>query len=408
MFFGEYLTKLFEYINDLNVEYNSLSYEKQKELTILGRIKFYNWKFEAVMMLSMGIIYLIYYFGTRINLSKANKLFSDLNKFFLQDLQFAKSGFSSRTKGNINYISEKKNTWFTTFATGRSCIESVTVKVHLLSRFNPFSMIMEYFLSLFFFQFIQHSENEYIEITIKPNGKYATDKVGILYGNKDDILNKFRFIASIVNKTGMNEFRESNYFLSLTHTSENKDLPIEYVFMSESNQLSQFFLHYTKSDFFSLLAQCSPFLHFISFTDLPSKKPLTDKSWEAGQQPRCVIKCSMITSDEQIALLKKLISSMVCIFDTVTKEVVNNNLKIFITNDLLKKSLQFRKEELANINKVMKQVERDIAIEKKQEQEKNKKRDLKLNLKNAEKDKLEMKMKEKRDRRMKNKQRLRM
>ena len=126
-------------------------------------------------------------------------------------------------------------------------------------------------------------------------------------GNAEETLNKLKFITSIVNKTSMNKCRNDNYFLSLTHTAESDKLPLQYVFMSENNQLNGFIPHYANANFNELLVQCSDFLQFISFTDLPDEKPITDKLWQSTQMPRCVIPVSYTHLDVYKRQVKRML-----------------------------------------------------------------------------------------------------
>ncbi|KAL2710262.1 hypothetical protein KLU848_1057 [Kluyveromyces marxianus] len=401
------IAKGIDYVNDLNKGFFQLSFEEQQELGIWGRIKYYNWNFEFAMLGIMVILFLISYYGKTLNNKYADKIFVTLNKFLLTELSFAKVGFSASGK-KLPYVEEQNNTWFTTFATGRSTIESVIIKAHLKPRHNPLALMTQVALANTFPSLVESDVNEFISVTITPNGQFVATEDAKVSPNAAETLSKFKFITSVVNKSVMTKARDSNYFLSLTHTSESDAVPLEYVFMSESNKLNGFIPHYTDSEFGELLTKCSKFLQFIAFTDLPEEKPITDKLWDANQSPRCIIKTALITSDKDIELLKELISKVVEIFDTVTKEIQTKSTNTFVTADILKKSIQLRKEELAKIIKVMKQVEREMIQEKKLEEEKQKRKNLRNQHSEKELDKIEQKKREKRERRMKNKQKVKM
>lgn len=408
MSFLQPIVKVLDSINSLNAPYFALSLEEQRALSFVERVKMYNWSFEIVVVALMLVMYAFYAIGSKGNVGRANKLFIPLSECFQDDLKFARVGFSTKDGDKKKFVSEQNNTWFTTFATGRSAIESITARSHMYARYNPLAMLMERLLATFIPSLVDRDLEEFVQITIKPNGVHVTSESAMAPGNAEETLNKLKFITSIVNKTSMNKCRNDNYFLSLTHTAESDKLPLQYVFMSENNQLNGFIPHYANANFNELLVQCSDFLQFISFTDLPDEKPITDKLWQSTQMPRCVIQCKLSTNGKNVELLKKLIASLVEIYDEVTKELVNNSPSTFITTDLLKKSTNLRNQELNKIIKVMKQVEREMALEKKQEQEKLKRRELRDKLSGEEQDKLDKKMKEKRERRLRNKQKLRM
>lgn len=401
------LAQAIDYVNGLNKDYSTLSLDQQKDLGFLGRIKAYNWSFELVVVGIMFALFVIAYSGKSMNNKYADKIFGTLNDFLLTKLFFAKVGFNADGK-KMMYVEEQNNTWFTSFATGRSTIESVIIKAHLQARHNPLAVLTQKVLSYFFSSFIENDTEEFISVTVTPNGQFVASEEASLSSNVSETLSKFKFITSIVNKAVMTKARDSNYFLSLTHTSESEALPSEYVFMSESNKLNDFIPAYFGPTLNDLLSKSSKFLQFIAFTDLPEEKPITDKLWETNQLPRCVIYLNLITSDNDLELLQQIIVKIVEIYDTFTKDIQSKSPNALVTNEILKKGVQLRKDELNKIIKVMKQVEREMALEKKQEEEKQKRKDLRNKLTDEELDKLDQKKKEKRERRLRNKQKMRM
>ncbi|CCE90067.1 uncharacterized protein TDEL_0A07350 [Torulaspora delbrueckii] len=393
-------------VTALNAKYLALTFEEQKNMTFVERLRFYNWTFEIFALAMLVLVFVAYKYGVIVNENRAKKLFGSLNSFLQDDLQFARVGFSKGDGSKVPYIEEGQKTWYTTFATGRSAIASLSVRVHMFSRSNPVAMLMESLVNLMFPSSMTVKDvSEYCEVVIKPNGTFVSSETAKPNNDAKDVVNKFKFITSIVNKSSMNELRRENYYLSLTHTSESDKLPVEYVFMSELNQLNGFTLHYADAGFNELLKRAGNFLQSICFTDLPANKPLTDKLWDATQKPRAVIRTKIPVSEQDLSLLKELVSAVVQIFDNVTREIVQKSPQAFINSDILKKSNQLRTQELARIVKAMKQVEREMAQEKKQEAEKEKRRQLKAT---GEQEKFDQKMKEKRERRLRNKQKVRM
>lgn len=398
---------LIDKVNEMNAQYFQLTVDEQKEMGILGRIRTYNWIFELVVVGIMAVLMVISYLGKSLNNKYANKIFTSMNDLLQNDLAFAKVGFSANGH-KMPYVEEQNNTWFTSFATGRSTLEGVTVRAHLYPRYNPLALLTEKLLSYFFPSLISSDSEEFIKITLTPNGQFLTAEDSKLSTTVPETLSKMKFITSIVNKAIMKKAREDNYYLSLTHTSENDSLPPQFVYMSEANSLNGFFPHYAGSDLKEILSKSHDFLEFIALTDLPQEKPITDNLWTANQLPHCVIQTKLISSDSQLELLKQIITKTVEIYDGFTKDIVTKSSNIYITNDMLKRGNQLRKEELAKIVKLMQQVEKEMAMEKKQEEQKEKRKNLRNKLNDDELDKLDQKMKEKRERRMKNKQKMRM
>ncbi|SCU87900.1 LAMI_0D07954g1_1 [Lachancea mirantina] len=401
------LLKALEFVNQLNAKYFALSYEEQKAMTFLERLQAYNWTFELVVVAILVLMYVFYVGGTKLNTRRASKLFGAINESF-HELAFAKVGFSTKGGQKKQFISEQNNTWFTSFTTGRSAIESITVQSHMYAHYNPIAMLVERLLAVFFPALVERDLKEFVDICVMPNGIYASTETGEASKNADEVLSNFKFVTAVVNKSDMAKVREENYYLSITHTAENDKLPVQYVFMSENNQLNGLIPHYGGSRLHELLEKVGHFLTFISFTDLPEEKPVSDKLWEKAQKPRCVIRCKLQTNAADLKLLQELISCVVGMYDTMTREYVQGTAAPYLSKDLLKKSHQLRSQELQKIQKVMKQVERELAIEKKQKLEKEKRREQRSRLSGEEQDKLDKKMREKRERRQRNKQKTRM
>lgn len=392
------ISKVLDFFKSFNDHYSNLSVEQQKAMSFVERVKYYDWTLEYICIALMVILCIVYTVCVYYNTNRANRIFGQLNRFFLDDLKFARVGFLKKDGSKTLYIKEQNAIWFTTFATGRSSIESITVKVFFRSWFNPIAMAVEQLIGLF----TENETKEFIQLVVKPNGMWAKDETSTALFS-DEVKTKLKFIASIVHKSYMNQCRLKNYFLSLTHTTESDLLPREYVFMSETKQLNKFFAIYAARMLNETLARCSHFLQFISFTDLPDEKPMTDQLWESSQSPRCVIHCSSISNKKDIDLLKQLLTDVVEVYDTVTKEILNKNLDSFLTNDLLKRPVQLRKDELAKLIRSMKQREQEISQEKKAEEDKKKRREQRNNMNTEDFIVLKQKMREKRDRRKKNK-----
>lgn len=397
---------LASYMKSLNGYYLSRSIEELKEMTLMERVSIYNWYFELCCICLMALVFFFYQFGMSINTGRANMLFGELNVYLKDHLNFDRVAFSDKQGNYLPYVEEQQKTWFTSYSTGRSAIASISVRAHLYARSNPVASLIEWALRFFFPSFIVHDIEEFAEIVITPNGVYTASETSQPNNNAKEILNNYRFVSAIVNKSAMNESRSNNFFLSVTRTTESDKLPIEYVFMSEINQFNNLFFHYAKKSFTTeILNKASKFLKFISFTDLPAEKPVTDKEWEAGLIPRVVIRTGFITSKEDLETLKEIVGLMVEIYDNCTRDLIQNSPNSIISADLVKKSVSLRAQELAKIIKAMKQAELELAMEKKLEAEREKRRQLKST---GELSKVDQKMKEKRERRMKNKQKVRM
>ncbi|EJS41901.1 YNR021W [Saccharomyces arboricola H-6] len=390
-----------ERINSLNAPYQALTYEEQKAMTIWQRVQSYNWTFEFCAMSILILVYAFYKFGNSVNLKRGNRIFQSLHSFLANDLKFSRVGFN--IKDSKIFTAEHQNTWFSSFATGRSAIKSINLNLHLVARSNPFSMCLEYLLGFFFSSLKSKQLEEFIEVIVKPNGIYVATESAHANKNAEEVLTKFKFVSSIVNKEFMNQARSENYFLSIAHTSENEKLPNNFVYMSDVNQLSGFMLHYSKP--YEVLSQAGSLLKFISFTDLAVDAPRNDKEWEASLEPRAIIRCAVPQNAKELDLLNQIIALVVEVYDGCTQDLVQKSPNLFITNDILRKTTNLRQQELNKIRKFMKETELELAKEKKLELEKAKRRQLKAS---GEQEKVDQKMKEKRERRLRNKQRTRL
>ncbi|CAL9733340.1 hypothetical protein MOSE0_A03620 [Monosporozyma servazzii] len=401
------LTSLMERINNFNAPYNALSIEEQQAMSLFQRIRFYNWTFEMYCGLFALALYIAYQYGVSANVSIADKVFNSLHVYLKNELKFARVGLTSLKSGSPKlYLDQHLHTWFSSFATGRSSIDCINVKVHLKPRNNPVSLCIEYFLSYIFAAFTYEDLDEYVEVEIKPNGVYVSNENANANNNKSEILKNFKFVTSIVNKTIMDTIRIDRYFLSLTHVTENDKIPKEYVFMSEVNQINDFIYKYTKGSFNDeVLRKSTKLLQFISFTDLPDLRPVDGKSWTASLSPRCVIRTNIPTSSQDLELLNRLIGSMVEVYDNFTRELVQKTGNVVITPDVLKKINNLRQGEITRVEKIANHYAMELAMEEKKEQIKEKRRELK---KTGELQSNEQKMREKRERRQRNKQKQKM
>ncbi|CCK72043.1 uncharacterized protein KNAG_0I02580 [Huiozyma naganishii CBS 8797] len=401
------LTSFMETVNSLNANYNALSYEELTAMGFVQRLKLYNWTFE---MFSVGIVlfmFITYRIGVSMNLSRADKFFDSIHAVLKNNLGFSRVGLAtSDPNGRKMYLDQHLHTWFTTFATGRSSISSVNVQLHLFGRNNPVNLSIDFLIGFFLPSLKFDHLEEYCEVILQPNGVYVGSDEAKVNGNANELLGNFKFTTSIVNKSVMTEVRNKNYFLSLTHVTENDKLPREYAFMSETNQLNDFIYKYAKPTFNEeVLAKVTHLLEFISFTDLPAQKPETEQEWNSKQQPRCVIRCKVPTSKKDLKLVNDVVVAAVEVFDNFTKDLVQKSSTVFITPDMLKKTKATRQQELSKIVKNAKKIAAEKALEDKKEAEKEKRRELK---KSGNLEKSDQKMKEKRERRLRNKQRTRM
>lgn len=352
------LGDLFEKGNQLNLPYYLTPYEQISEMSIWERCKLYNFTFEAGCVIVLLLLLFVFSFGKNTNVNTANKIYGYLNDYL--KTEFSTVAFYRKGE-NTPYVEENSNTFFTSFATGRAYIESVTVRTELLAKFNPLSIFVERLLRYYFAYLFTDAAVENIEITIKPNNVPLNAPVKKL---EEPLPSKYSFISAIVSKSCMNKSRVNNYYMGLTQVVESPNLPIEYIFMSESNQLNSIFKKLgSGNDLNTLLKKSSSFLNYLAFTDLPSEKPLTDTEWEKNLEPRCVISTKVTTDPKELKLITELIDFVFTIYEHLSE----TDMSVVLSGDISKKVKNLRTQELNKIVKTMKEVALEMAKEKKQE-----------------------------------------
>jgi len=265
---------------------------------------------------------------------------------------------------------------YTSYATGRINISGLLINFGLVSRQNYLLYLFETFASNFF-ESVKPQE-DFVEIKIKP---FPNEKIN-------------NFIFAIVNKDGMNETRNDNYYLSLTKTSESSSLPREFVFMSESNELNEKLL---TEELKVVLNKSGKVLKYLAITDLPKAKPVNEVEFKSA--PHLVLKLHLKTDKQSIEASRELIEQLIKFVDTITK--------FQLKHDSAKKINGIRNTELAKIKKAIEEQKAEELKELKLEQERNARRDL-AKLSPEEQEKYDKKQREKRERRQRNRQKQRM
>lgn len=185
------------------------------------------------------VLLAIHLWGTRTNRSKA-KAWARAHAPVLQQ-EFAQVGYKEgQAPTNPEDITrEKKADEYQSYATGRQNVAFVDMKLTLLKRYNPFMLLGEYTIPLFFESFPPPVER--LEATA-----YVFDgqesKVAPSYGSGDakkvPDSSYDGFVFAIVHKDIMKRVREDRYDLSLTTTRDHAKLPVWVAVMSESAEVT--------------------------------------------------------------------------------------------------------------------------------------------------------------------------
>ena len=166
---------------------------------------------------------------------------------------------------------------FTTYATGRQNVAFLDVKLSLLKRHNPLSIIIELILSFFFES--ARPPVERMEATAYAFDGKEKDLV-LSYSKPEEVATDSRskdaqstydgFVWALVYKEGMHRLRDDRYDLSLTSTKDNAKLPLWATIMSENAEITDMLL---TSDLIKAVESAGDLLEYLVVTDQPTDKP---------------------------------------------------------------------------------------------------------------------------------------
>ena len=358
------LSNYFKAIESLNSKFYSVPYEEITEMGVFQRFRLYDFSFETLIMILLATMALIFSFGRGQNTKITNRIFFPLNDFMY--LQFANIGFTYKMK-RIPYLSEFHNTLVTGFYTGRKNVESVEVKLHLSSRFNPLGLLMEKLMKNALSGIMEDNLEEFVEINIKPNNRSTEYKPSksedttqlFEHQTRESLPKKYQFVAGIVAKHAMTSSRKKYYYLNTVPLVETVRLPKEYVFMTENNTISNgifFNNNQDNKELEELLEKSKNILKSFTITDLPDDQPILDTDFDKSSS-RIHIVLKTPKNIKEVDAMIDLIKYGLSIYDNLTAGTFD---KIFMNPNLLKKLDHLRKVEKDRVLKVMKEVEQEM------------------------------------------------
>jgi hypothetical protein len=228
-----------------------------------------DFKVEMYILPFLFVLVIVHLWGTKRNRSIARKWASAHAPVL--NHEFAQVGHAISREGEAadvaSMLKEKKADEFQGYATGRQNVAFVDFKLTLAKRYNPFMMVGEHLLPLFFESFAAPAER--LEATA-----YVFDgqesKVAPSYGQGDakKVSNSTfdGFVFAIVHKDMMKRMRDERYDLSLTTTRDHAKLPAWTTVMSESAEVTDMLLtpelikavHSAGDDFEALIVSDQP------------------------------------------------------------------------------------------------------------------------------------------------------
>ena len=198
-----------------------------------------DFKLEMYILPFLFFLIAVHLWGTRANRSKA-KAWAKTHAPVLQQ-EFAQVGYEAGEEPATpdDILREKKADEFQTYATGRQNVAFIDFKITLIKRFNPFMLLGEYMIPLFFESIPAPAER--VEATAYVFDGNET-KHAPHYGSGDakNVPNSSfdGFVFAIVHKDIMKRMREDRYDVSLTTTRDHAKLPVWTAVMSESAEIT--------------------------------------------------------------------------------------------------------------------------------------------------------------------------
>lgn len=250
-------------------------------------------KAEGIILAVMAVVLVLHLFGASLNRTKAKKWIRANGPPLTAE--FASVGFSGMPLGvagkkgdelnkalsdfyakqGDNLIKEKSLFEFAAYATGRANVAFVDVKLTLLKRFNPLTVIFEALLG---FAFDSPSQTQdVLEATLYPfDGREAKLVPGLpgaaeLHG-KDSKSAFDGFVWAVVHKEHMKQVRDDRYDVSLTVTKDHAKLPNWLTVMSESAEITDALL---TPELIKAVELAGDNFEYLIVSDQPIDKPKT-------------------------------------------------------------------------------------------------------------------------------------
>lgn len=251
-----------------------------------------DFKQEGVILVFLVIIVIVHLVGTAANRKKAKKWINAhapiLQKEFAlvgfggrlpPTAEEIENGSSAKSLANetlplpVDLLKEKSPQEYAGYATGRQNVAFLDMKLTLLKRYSPITIIAEYALSLFFDS--MPAPTERMEAVLYPfDGKEALTVPGQAPGahelRKDSKSSYDGFVWAIVHKDTMKQLRNDRYDVSITSTKDHPKLPNWVTIMSESAEVTDSLL---TPELVKAVEEAGDVLQHLIITDQPVDQP---------------------------------------------------------------------------------------------------------------------------------------
>jgi Protein of unknown function (DUF1682) len=265
-------------------------------MKFVERLIAYNWQKELIIIGFMIIYVILHYVGVGFNKSKISYWIKSHREVLGN--QFYQVGPVPNKDGQKeqDLVVSDSPTIYTTYATGRVNVKSLTGRFELLGRQNFITLAMEYLFDFF------------------STGKTPSDKIDIVITPSDPSAIE-GFVFAVVNKSNMRAAREDNYFLSLTKTTDSAKLPPQFTFMSESAEITD--ILYSK-ELADAVEGSDGVLQYISITDLPGPAPTRLDDLKSSS--KVVLSLNFPSNETQAAASAKIVNAAINLVDVLVSK----------------------------------------------------------------------------------------
>jgi hypothetical protein len=227
---------------------------------------------EMYILPFLFVLVALHLWGTRANRSKA-KAWAKAHAPVLQQ-EFAQVGYKEgEASASDDILREKKADEFQTYATGRQNVAFIDFKMTLVKRFNPFMLLAEYTIPLFFESFPVPAERiEATAYVFDGNETKHAPHYGSGDAKKVPSSSFDGFVFAIVHKDLMKRMREDRYDVSLTTTRDHAKLPVWTAVMSESAEITDTIL---TPELIKAIHEAGDSFEALIVTDQPIDQPKT-------------------------------------------------------------------------------------------------------------------------------------
>ncbi|KAH3919394.1 hypothetical protein HBI56_026170 [Parastagonospora nodorum] len=229
-----------------------------------------DFKLEMYILPFLFLLIATHVWGTRANRSKA-RAWAKAHAPSLQQ-EFAQVGYKAGEVSD-DILKEKKADEHQSYATGRQNVAFIDFKISLVKRYNPFMLLGEYLIPLFFESFPAPTER--VEATAYVfDGNEAKHAPNYGSGDAKKVPNSSfdGFVFAVVHKDIMKRMREDRYDVSLTTTRDHAKLPIWTAVMSESAEITDLVL---APELIKAIHDAGDNFEALIITDQPIDQPKT-------------------------------------------------------------------------------------------------------------------------------------